>query len=443
MASWTELTRTAACGLALALAGGEASGADTASPAARAFCAASSAGIAPLAARPSRSVREFGAKGDGVTDDTAALQAAFNGVPTGTILDFPPGTYVYAKVLTLGRNDVVLRGRGAVLRARTPESQALMIAGDRAAVVGLTVQGAARERLTSLESAQLVITGRWVQVVGATVSGGASAGIFAFGARDFRIAGNHVFATKADGIHITEGSRDGVVEGNLVHETGDDLIAVVSYRPRADQQGKSTLSRNILIRGNTVWGNTWGRGITVVGGEDVAIIGNSIRKVPAAAGIYLSQENAYRTYGARRITVADNYVGEIQTRLSPSGAAHPRHGAIDINSSNEAPHEFFDVENNVVEGAGFAGIRLLGEVCHVRLTNNKLLSVGLKRPGPPIDVIQNLFHGKCPEPSIQCQGNTVNGTALAGGDACGGSTRGEWRAANLPQGATWASCAQP
>lgn len=437
MSPWTSLNLAAALGLALAL--DDAALAAPAAPAASAYCPVPAAGIGPLAGRPTRSVKEFGAVGDGVTDDGAALQRALDGVTPGTILDFPAGTYPYADILTLARNDVVLRGEGAVLRARNPARQALMIGGDRAAVIGLTLLGAARERLDSLESAQLVITGRFVQVVGNTVSGGASAGIFAFGARDFRIAGNHVHTTKADGIHITEGARDGMVEANRVHETGDDLIAVVSYRPRADQQGKSTLSRNILIRGNTVWANNWGRGITVVGGEDVAIIGNSIRNIPAAAGIYLSQENAYRTYGDRRITVADNYVAEVQTRRSPSGAAHPRHGAIDINSSNEAPHEFFDIENNVVEGAGFAGIRLLGEVCHVRLANNTLKAVG----GRPIEVIRDLYHGTCADSSVQCRGNTVDGAATLADGACDDRVGANWRTGDRPQGATWASCGAP
>lgn len=446
MGSWTHWKLPAALGLALAFANGdEAAGAETARPPARAFCAADAAGIAPLAGRPRHSVKEFGAAGDGVTDDTTALQAALNGVPAGAILEFPAGTYVYSKVLALARNDVILRGSGASLKARTPSRQALMVSGYRAAVIGLTLQGAARERLHSLESAQLVISGRSNQVVGNTVSGGASAGIFAFGARDFRIAGNRVFATKADGIHITEGARDGVVEGNVVHETGDDLIAVVSYRPRPDQRGKSTLSRNILIQGNTVWGNSWGRGITVVGGEDVTIIGNSVRKVPAAAGIYLSQEQAYHTHGVRNVTVVNNYVGEIQTRRSPSGAVHPQHGAIDINSSNEAPHEFIDIENNVVEGAGFAGIRLLGEVCHVRLANNTLKSVRMNRPGSAIDVIQDAYHGKCGGQSILCVGNTVDGIALTGNRRCTAAASAEWRkpTAQMPQGATWASCTQP
>lgn len=44
-------------------------------------------------------VRNFGAKGDGVTDDTAAIQAAIAN-PSGTsLIYFPNGTYVVSKTL--------------------------------------------------------------------------------------------------------------------------------------------------------------------------------------------------------------------------------------------------------------------------------------------------------------------------------------------------------
>lgn len=67
------------------------------------------------------SVREFGAVGDGVTDDTAAIQAALDGAVGA--LYFPPGVYAVsgsgAACLTLTRNlDIIgCSGRWAVIRA--------------------------------------------------------------------------------------------------------------------------------------------------------------------------------------------------------------------------------------------------------------------------------------------------------------------------------------
>lgn len=56
-------------------------------------------------------VRDFGAKGDGQTDDSAAFQKAFDEAPEGAIL-VPGGRYVITKPLTLSRSNIVLRGRG-------------------------------------------------------------------------------------------------------------------------------------------------------------------------------------------------------------------------------------------------------------------------------------------------------------------------------------------
>jgi hypothetical protein len=46
------------------------------------------------AARPLISVKTYGAKGDGSTDDTAAIQTAVNSLPQNATLHFPTGTYL-------------------------------------------------------------------------------------------------------------------------------------------------------------------------------------------------------------------------------------------------------------------------------------------------------------------------------------------------------------
>ena len=43
-------------------------------------------------------VRDFGAKGDGVSDDTTAIQTAVNCLPRGARLYFPKGTYLTAPI---------------------------------------------------------------------------------------------------------------------------------------------------------------------------------------------------------------------------------------------------------------------------------------------------------------------------------------------------------
>lgn len=60
------------------------------------------------------SVKDFGATGDGVTDDTAAIQTAINSLPTsgGEVL-FPAGSYLISSSLTSNKNNLRLRGVGS------------------------------------------------------------------------------------------------------------------------------------------------------------------------------------------------------------------------------------------------------------------------------------------------------------------------------------------
>ncbi len=57
-------------------------------------------------------VRDFGARGDGLTDDTAAFIAAIASVKRGAI-EIPPGRYRITKIIEIKKPGVVLRGAGA------------------------------------------------------------------------------------------------------------------------------------------------------------------------------------------------------------------------------------------------------------------------------------------------------------------------------------------
>ena len=59
-------------------------------------------------------VRSYGAVGDGVTDDTAAIQAAINSLTNGGTIIFPNGTYLCNSGLTIsGVSGIILKGMGA------------------------------------------------------------------------------------------------------------------------------------------------------------------------------------------------------------------------------------------------------------------------------------------------------------------------------------------
>jgi parallel beta-helix repeat protein len=63
-------------------------------------------------------VSAHGATGDGVTNDTASIQAAIDGAPDGAKIVFPPGTYLVDEngLTVVSRSDLVIDGQLAVIK---------------------------------------------------------------------------------------------------------------------------------------------------------------------------------------------------------------------------------------------------------------------------------------------------------------------------------------
>jgi len=75
-------------------------------------------------------VKDFGAVGDGVTDDTAAIQAAVNAVsanPIGGTLYFADGIYITQEI-TVGSN-IIIEGNGSTLKGKTGQNYIFRLVG--------------------------------------------------------------------------------------------------------------------------------------------------------------------------------------------------------------------------------------------------------------------------------------------------------------------------
>lgn len=87
-------------------------------------------------------VRDFGAKGDGVTNDAAAVQRAFDAAPDGCSVLFPAGTYHCEWTsdrpnITISKNLSIFLDPGATWRLKTPFSNYLRTSGSvRVAIEG-------------------------------------------------------------------------------------------------------------------------------------------------------------------------------------------------------------------------------------------------------------------------------------------------------------------
>lgn len=91
------------------------------------------------------SVKDFGAVGDGVTDDTAAIQTAINDAPLGCDLNFPdaPNGYLISLTINLDRNvRLMFQGARAVTSTVLPGSYLLKKSTMTTAGVNITYNGA-------------------------------------------------------------------------------------------------------------------------------------------------------------------------------------------------------------------------------------------------------------------------------------------------------------
>jgi len=268
-------------------------------------------------------VEKFGAKGDGVTDDTAALQKALDSVPVGSVLQLRSGaTYLHSDVLRVTRPGITVSGAGATVTATNELRSAFHVEAARVQVTGVTFALAtSSRRFDAPPQDKIRVWGDDVVLRDVHVRGAAAAGIFIDGAARFLLDRVTVTASRADGIHITNGAIDGRVVSPVTTGTGDDGVAVVSYK--AD----GTPCARIQISSPVVNGTSWGRGISVVGGNDVTYTDVRIRDTDAAA-IYLGSEAEYDTFGSQRVLVRGGTV----TGANDNPAKD--HGAVLVYSGN-------------------------------------------------------------------------------------------------------------
>lgn len=85
-----------------------------------------------------RSVKDYGAVGDSLHDDSAALQAAFN---TKKNILIPPGTYVVTTPLVLPEGSYIVTGYNAIIVYKGNQNALTLSGGFQGTLEGFTLQG--------------------------------------------------------------------------------------------------------------------------------------------------------------------------------------------------------------------------------------------------------------------------------------------------------------
>lgn|GEM_PF-2707159 len=253
-------------------------------------------------------VRAHGAKGDGVTDDTAAIRNAVASLPaTGGTLLFPRGSFVVSGEIALADlNSLTVVGSGATLVQQTTFTKTLSFTR----VSGLTVRG-------------LEFHGVGTEHDPANTRFNGVAGVYLFDVTDVTVH-DCVFRNHAGGAIRWGGALVGAdFRSNTAVGIGPDKISRLDNNSDFAIGGyAATKNERVTVTDNDLSGSCFGVGVS--GGEGVTITGNRIHDLPGQHGVYLSASSQvvvadnqiHRTAGLGvKNQVAETYAGDVTDNL--------------------------------------------------------------------------------------------------------------------------------
>lgn len=311
-------------------------------------------------------VKDYGAVGDGVADDSPGLQAALNAAAAGCIIHFPSGTYRIVSALTSAVPQVRLSGNGIILAA-TPE------------MTMLTLTGSGTRASIHLDGANKAATGIRVNAPGCELSDGRL--------ENFRsvTAGATAIRVETDGGVLIERNTISNVTAVGDQTTGNSVGAsravLVSSR--------SVATASTVIRHNKICNilGEEGDGIQIIFGLSPFL---TARAIVSGNLIETVSRRAIKVQAAD-CTVTNNTYKHLGT--APSGTAA---ALIDVIHSDRVI-----VSGNVLDAAYFTGIQASGQPLAsvgIQILDNVVRS-GTAKPGI---YLANLVHSLV-------QGNTVEG----------------------------------
>ena len=357
-------------------------------------------------------VRDFGAVGDGVTDDLPAIAEALilernsldpqQWVPrfdreAGGVLYFPPGVYFLAGVMMLWFDRLHVVGAGAGRTTLLFHQAGYQGDPDLAPTLWFTdprfdrrITGASVRDLTV--RTDLLLTRddprqsgstvcKFLQVDGLRVSGvevadSPSFGMTVWDCTDVVIEGCHVHDTHMDGIHLASVTR-GVVENCRVDHTGDDAIAV-----SGENNPDEGVCRQIVVSSNVIT-RSGSNGIAVFGADGVVISANTVSGT-YQAGIGLNQNGLPRH--TSNVVIRGNHLDDVGLYGTDTdvlwGEGVPYGIGVGLDDGGERRVAGVVVEANAV-GACRNGYALVAQAVDTKVAGNQFLGpITTEQPAP-------------------------------------------------------------
>nr|BFE55626.1 hypothetical protein GCM10020063_001520 [Dactylosporangium thailandense] len=337
-------------------------------------------------------IRKFGARGDGVHDDTAAFRAALDSLPAGGgVIHIPAGRYLLRPDAANGafrdtriehhfavaeRDNVHLAGVGrqSEIVLSSPDHQGIrFIAGEGCSVSKLRITLPRRPDLRH-NRALLDISGvKNFSVTDVELAGASGSNLLVDTSTGVLVRGVRTEDANMYGIDV-EASRQ-------VRITG---CTAVGNRDAGIQIGYAgTVFRDaqfVRVDANTVYGVSEGAGIQLSSGTSVVVTGNTIRNT-CQAGVYLwGRSPLFPMYSA---DITQNTITAANT-----GALCVTPGAISIHSIRESAgmtEGFVTITGNTIADTPFSGVwvggqspigKMLSQLNTLTITGNTQVNVG-------------------------------------------------------------------
>jgi hypothetical protein len=331
-------------------------------------------------------VKAYGAVGDGVTDDTAAIQAAINSLTSGGALYFPTGTYRSA-ALTVGSNNITFQlNDGAVLKFPTlgANIKAITVNANNFGVTGGKLEGPAASvyvanengihmvgtstsvRKSGLELRNVEITqfgahGIYAQFVDNIVLDSCKIHYCGYSGASF-LSCNHGVATKNQFLNITPGTVGNMYGITLTHDSTG-----YSSDPNAGTKAAANpFCWDWYIGHNYAAYNAW-EPIDTHGGYEITIDGNHVYASYGGIACTASSGDA-AGYAGYDNAVINNIVDARNPDGTASGYENDNYG-ININGGSTLNHKNVVCTDNIVVGHGILGNTNSGAIQAVFVQN--------------------------------------------------------------------------
>lgn len=315
-------------------------------------------------------VRDFGAVGDGLTDDQQALQNALNyGAAHGISVYIPPGKYLHSDILEIKCNVFGAKNNMSRLVATNYFRSALHVRANNVELYNLDVSSifGPRNKDTrdiraqeSTASGIYVYESGWVpkglKVSNCHVHDIASIGIVSWSCDDAILSNNFIEHTFADGILWANRFNNVDIAYNRVYRSGDDGLAV-NTSGHTTEPVDSKYGGNGRIHHNTVEGNETCRGIAINGNINMEVDHNYVSE--STAPISCGGTNQWTSWEVRNLRVHHN---TLKYQVLKHASGHMGAGIVLFNDYKDSlidrNEQYYN--NDIVEPTNF-GLRVSGQ----------------------------------------------------------------------------------